>query len=163
MPAAMADNGSVAIFSADTSRPMRSPIMRLCLILFLVLFSAIVPADEKADESFVVARLLSVERAPFDCGVVAIGSVATYLVQEGLEHLKKAQIKVIVPCMDMPRTMYSRKAGDLEAFVPGQTHHLAISRRKTHELDAGPELPDDPSWFFLRAASLKALTTASDH
>ena len=55
--------------------------------------------------------------------------------------------------------MYGRYAGgggDLEAFVPGETHHLAISKRNTHSIEV-PDLPAGKYSYYLSAASRNAL------
>lgn len=104
----------------------------------------------------VVARLVSVEPKQADCGIQFVGTTATYLVIEGPAALSGKQIKVVVPCIEMPRKMYGPEAGDLDAFVPGQTHHLIVTKQKAR-LGAPEKLPDDPDGFYLKAASLGPL------
>lgn len=124
------------------------------LLAFLVLPAG--AASRHSDDVSVVARLISVEPRQADCGILLLGTMATYLVTEGPAALSGKRINVVVPCIEMPRTMYGPKAGDLSAFVPGQTHHLVVTKQEVR-LDATGKLPDEPNWFYLKAASLEPL------
>jgi hypothetical protein len=104
-------------------------------------------------EAYVRARLILVERQP-PCGFIYAGSRALYMVQEGPDELQGEPLEVIVGCIEMPMTEWDGM-GDLETFVPGDTHYLRISR---HNL-RGVGLFDDKggrAWHML-AASLTPL------
>ena len=132
--------------------------MRVLAALLLPL--AVFHADavvRQSDEWRVVAKLMSVAPGQAGCGVMLVGTTATYLVVEGPAALNGKRINVVVPCIEMPRATFGAKAGDLEAFVVGQTHHLIIGKQADRRLDTPEKLPDGPRWFHLKAASLKPL------
>lgn len=135
-------------------------MMRRAAILILLFFVSLaaVAAQVAGDELHVVGRLVSVQAAQPHCGILFVGTTATYLVLDGPASLKGKEIYVVVPCIEMPRAMYNPEAGDLDTFTPGRTHHLAITKKAIHRLDEPDKLPDGADWFYLRAASLKPLS-----
>lgn len=107
----------------------------------------------------VVAQLVSVQPAQFGCGVIHVGSAAIYKVLDGPAALRGMEITVLVGCIEMPRSIYKRYAGeggDLEAFTPGEIHRLNISKTNTHGIEL-PALPPGEHSFYLRAAYANAL------
>lgn len=104
-------------------------------------------------EAYVRAVLILVERGP-GCGNLVIGSRALYVVEDGPAFLKGRPLEVVVACIEMPMAG-GKDTGDLQAFVPGDTHYLRISRDNLHKV----EVYDDrggSAWHLL-AASLTPL------
>lgn len=126
-------------------------------LLTLILALNANAAPPEPDELLVVATLVSVAPERAGCGVFFIGTTATYRVAEESLALRGQQIDVVVPCIEMPRAKFNPKAGDLEAFVPGQTHHLAITTQIPDHLTTFDKSPRDRARFYLKAASLKPL------
>lgn len=130
----------------------------LAALLTLTLAFTASAAPPQTDELRLVATLMSVAPKRAACGIFFVGTTATYRVAEESLLLRGQEIDVVVPCIEMPRATFDPKAGDLEAFVPGQTHHLALT----------PQIPDQitilfdkssghRARFYLKAASLKPL------
>ena len=110
-------------------------------------------------EADIVAKLISTQPAQVGCGVLHIGSPATYKVIEGPRGLTGKVITVLVGCIEMPRSMYRRYAGgrgNLDAFTPGQVHYLSITKENIYEIEV-PNLPAGMYSFYLRAASSEPL------
>jgi hypothetical protein len=76
----------------------------------------------------ITASLVSRQRYP-DCG--------TMLVESPLEFSEvtadNATIRVLVPCAEMPRSMYSRDAGDAPVLEVGHVYRLRLVRTATGE------------------------------
>ncbi len=131
--------------------------MRLLILIAVLLLASCAAQSVRDDpeETLVVAQLISVHPAPFGCGAIHVGSPAIYKVLEGPENLKGKEINVLVGCIEMPRSMYRRYAGgggDLEEFIPGETHRLSLSKRNTHDIEV-PDLPAGTYSYYLLAAS----------
>ncbi|MBD9467481.1 hypothetical protein [Pseudoxanthomonas sp. PXM01] len=106
-------------------------------------------------EADVRAVLIRMERGP-GCGNLFVGSNALYVVEDGPGFLKGRPLEVVVGCIEMPMTG-GEGMGDLQAFVPGDTHYLRISRDNLRKV----EVYDDrggSAWHLL-AASLTPLAT----
>lgn len=128
--------------------------MRIVMLIG-VLFGSVLVAKTQASNASTIsvsALLNSIERQP-GCGVLHIGSIANYSIVSGPAELIGTEVPVLVPCAEMPRQMYSREAGDLEAFEVGALHYLVLTRENTTKVTV---LTDQlrPGLYILRAASL---------
>ena len=125
-------------------------IMRIVIGLFLLCACAGVSlAGSADDEIHIVGRLVSVEPAP-GCGILLLGSPATYHVISGPEGLVDSQIKVLIACIEMPLA-----EGDVHTFNVGDTHALVVTPHNINKIEL-PHLPSS-SWFYLKAASFLAM------
>lgn len=114
------------------------------------------PVSESTDRrAYVRARLILVERGP-GCGNLVIGSRALYVVEDGPAFLKGRPLEVVVACIEMPMAE-GEDMGDLQAFVPGDTHYLRISRDNLRKVEVYDDR--DGSVWHLLAASLTPLPT----
>jgi hypothetical protein len=108
-------------------------------------------------EAYVRAVLIRVEPGP-GCGNLVVGSRALYVVEEGPAFLKGRPLEVVVACIEMPMAG-GEDMGDLQAFVPGDTHYLRISRDNLRKVEAFDD-QGGRAWH-LMAASLRPLPTQS--
>jgi hypothetical protein len=82
--------------------------------------------------------------------------LATYKVVAGPAELVGKDIEVVVPCVEMPRRMYSSDAGDLESFDVGALHYLALGKENFFGVTVVNE-KSHANAYYLRAASLHVL------
>ena len=107
------------------------------------------------EESFVTARLASLQRAPFGCGVITIASSGTYQIISGPKSLAGSTVQVLIPCIESPRNRWSALSGDLPAFNVGDIHYLMLTKVIEEGVDVPRELP--AGWLYVQAASFKPL------
>lgn len=100
----------------------------------------------------VTAQLLEIGKQ-VDCGIFHAGSIARYRVISGSAELVNREIEVLVPCVEMPRRMYSSTAGDLESFEVGAVHDLLLARENVYGVSLwGGQ--DRPGLLYLWSANL---------
>ena len=107
------------------------------------------------EESFVTAKLVSLQRAQFGCGGVTIASSGTYEIISGPKTLVGSTVQVLIPCIEAPRNVWSASAGDLLSFTVGDTHYLKLTKVIEDGIDVPRELP--PGWLYVQAASSQPL------
>jgi hypothetical protein len=70
------------------------------------------------------------------CGVFRSVSISEYeVLAVFVGTYSSATIKVLHPCIDMPREMYSKDAGTLKKFVVGDLHKLVLTTEDIHEYE----------------------------
>jgi len=111
---------------------------------------------DAASEVLLTGRLVALESQPH-CGVLSIGSPATYQVLDGPVELVGKEVKALVYCIELQRGDSSTMYGDLKAYEIGATHFLALTKRNVYSIEVPNPLPTGNEWFYLRAASLKPL------
>lgn len=94
----------------------------------------------------VQGELVSVEPGP-GCGVLRVGSPATYRVTSGPANLRGQRVHVLIACIEM-----SALQGDVSEFVVGSTHQLILTRENMHRIEVPSVLSEGP-WFYLKTAS----------
>jgi len=83
---------------------------------------------------------------------MTIASGAKYEVLSGPTWLLGTRINVYIPCVDTPRQMWRKDAGDVQQFVVGDTHVLTLTHSAEPGLDAPNQIPGD--WFYVYSASM---------
>lgn len=129
--------------------------MRLLTVLLAVLFCGCAHTAENQNDVFLSGRLIELSPAGFDCGMLSVASTSRYLVTQGPADLQGKEIQVLVGCVELPRDRFNSSAGDLQEFVVGQVHHLALTDRNIPKFDYPDPAPSVD--FYLKAASLKPL------
>lgn len=121
------------------------------IVAIALLLAAYVDLQRPAvagDTIAVQAVLVSVEPGP-GCGVLVVGSPATYRVTSGPSDLRGQQIHVLIACIEM--------AGldrNVREFVVGSTHQLILTRENAHHIEVPSVLPEG-AWFYVKSASLR--------
>jgi hypothetical protein len=118
--------------------------------------SLAVSAADADSEVLITGRLVALERQP-GCGVLSVGSPATYKVMAGPMNLIGTEIKALVYCIELPRGNSSSTYGDLETYELGATHFLALTKRNVYSIEMPNPLPSGNEWSYLRTASLRPL------
>ena len=95
-----------------------------------------------APELVVVAKLVAIETSGA-CGTFHMGAVSEYAEVAGLAGEARAgRIRVLHGCPELSRPRYSRGAGSLERFTPGDLHRLELATTNHYKIESVP--PDDP-------------------
>ena len=127
--------------------------MRLLAIIVVLILAGCLssPPIFPSEGVMVTGKLVALQPANFGCGGITVASTGTYRIVSGPAYLLRKDIRVLIPCIELPRTRWSSGAGDLETFVVGDTHHLWLTQEPEDGLDVPQQLPD--GWLYVRGAS----------